>query len=435
MLKPSTFVRYAFNVCASASILAACGGTNGGNVSALPTAARITEAVKAIPLSKPYKTLFSFDVTDGEYPEFGSLIDVGGTLYGMTLLGGAYDQASGGAGTVFKLTTNGVQTVLHSFGSGNDGAYPLSISLVDIHGTLYGTTSGGGSGSSCSGGCGTVFSVTKSGTEKVLYSFKGGTDGWDPDAGLIAVNGVLYGTTFCGGEFDQGSQCVGGTVFSVTTRGKEKVIYSFGSGSDGANPQAALSFANGTLYGTTDNGGGIGGGTVYSLTTSGSEHVLHSFCLQKSCADGYLPRAPVLSLNSTLYGTAAGGGAYEKGIAYSISASGAFQDLHDFGNGSDGIYPNAGFIAVNGMLYSTTDCGGRYNATGCIHGMAPGGTVFSLKTSGSENVVYSFGKTSTDGAQPFSTLIAINNTLYGATLDGGASGSNGGAGTVFALKL
>ncbi len=438
MLKPFSLVRYAFSICTSASVLAACSASNNVGIATVPTDVRTAELARATSAaSTKYKSLFSFDVSDGLYPNFGSLTYVDGTLYGTTLEGGAYDQASGGGGTVFSLTASGKEALLHSFGNGKDGAFPYAASLAEIHGKLYGTTlTGGGSSASCSGGCGTVFSITESGTEKVLYSFKGGTDGADPDAGVIAVNGVLYGTTFCGGEYDHGSQCIGGTVFSVTTRGKEKVIYSFGNGHDGANPQSPLSYTNGTFYGTTDNGGSIGGGTVFSLTTSGSEHVLHSFCLQKSCTDGYLPRAPVISLNGTLYGTATGGGAYGKGIAYSINASGAFHDLHDFGNGSDGIYPNAGFVVVNGILYSTTDCGGLHNSSGCIHGLAPGGTIFSLSTNGAENVIYSFGKKSSDGAQPFSTLIAVKSTLYGTTLDGGAyDGSHGGAGTVFALKL
>jgi uncharacterized repeat protein (TIGR03803 family) len=418
--------------CLSAALLAACGGPNGGNLLAQPTSARIAEPVRAIPLSKKkYESFFSFDVNDGMNPNFGSLLDIGGKFYGTTAFGGAYDQASGGGGTVFSVTTNGTEAVLHSFGNGKDGLTPYAASLVKIDGDLYGTTAGGGANN-----FGTVFSITESGTEKVLYSFKGGEDGAYPYAGLIALNGVLYGTTFCGGTHERGSKCVGGTVFSVSTRGKENVIFNFGSGNDGANPQSSLFYADRMFYGTTDKGGSVGGGTVFSLTPTGSEHVLHSFCLQKSCTDGYLPRAPVIVLDGTLYGTAAGGGAYEAGIAYSINASGAFQDLHDFGNGSDGIYPNAGFVVVNGILYSTTDCGGLYNSSGCVHGSAPGGTIFSLSTSGSESAVYSFGKKSTDGAQPFSTLIAVKNTLYGTTLDGGAyDGSKGGAGTVFALKL
>lgn len=429
-MKLSTLARCAFSGYAAASVLAACSGTSGGGLPAVPAGARIAEQIKAPPpAGSKYKSLFSFDISDGMSPNFGSLIDIGGELYGTTAAGGAYDQASGGGGTVFSLTSSGKESVLHSFGSGTDGVTPYSASLVKIQSKLYGTTVSGGAH-----GFGTVFSITKSGNEKVLYSFKGGTDGAYPYAGLIGVDGVLYGTTFCGGVYYQ-SSC-SGTVFSVTTRGKERVIHSFGNGSDGAKPQAPLLYANGTFFGTTDNGGSVGEGTVFSVTTGGSEQVLYNFCSQPGCSDGYLPRAPVVSLNGTLYGTTAGGGAYGVGVAYSIGASGAFEVLHNFGHGKDGIYPDAGFAAVNGVLYSTTDCGGAYNASECIHGPAPGGTVFSLSTSGSEKILYSFGKNSTDGAQPFSTLIAVNNTLYGTTLDGGAYyGSKGGAGTVFALKL
>ena len=92
---------------------------------------------------------------------------------------------------------------------------------------------------------------------RVLYRFAGGSDGAQPVAALIDVNGILYGTTENGG----GSGCkkLGcGTVYSITTSGAEKVLHSFAGGSDGAYPAAALVDVNGTLYGTTENGGGSG---------------------------------------------------------------------------------------------------------------------------------------------------------------------------------
>jgi uncharacterized repeat protein (TIGR03803 family) len=117
-------------------------------------------------------------------------------------------------------------------------------------------------------------------TEGVIYSFGYGSDGANPDSSLINIGGTLYGTTYQGG----GSGCVGGygcgTVFAVTTSGTESMLYSFGGGSDGEYPDGALLDVGGTLYGTTVDGGGpgcggSGCGTVFAVTTSGAEGVLY----------------------------------------------------------------------------------------------------------------------------------------------------------------
>ena len=140
-------------------------------------------------------------------------------------------------------------------------------------GTLYGTTSTGGAGGPAvlnkGAGCGTVFSVTPSGVESIVYSFGAAANDADyPLAGLINVNGALYGTTYLGGVLT-----ATGTVFSVTPGGVETVVYSFKGGSDGAGPQAGSINVGGTLYGTTTTGGGQGGtscsggcGTVFAIT-------------------------------------------------------------------------------------------------------------------------------------------------------------------------
>jgi uncharacterized repeat protein (TIGR03803 family) len=207
--------------------------------------------------------------TDGQWPEAG-LIDVGGTLYGTTIYGGAH-----GLGTVFSITTTGgTEKVLHSFGSDADGAYPFFAELVNVRGTLYGTTSTGGAH-----GHGTVFSITTGGIEHVVYSFVGGPrDGATPFSGLVNVGGKLYGTTYSGGTtYSCGGTNVYygcGTVFSITSGGKEKVLHSFGGGGDGVVPYAGLVNVRGVLYGTTTGGGsgcgGFGCGTVYAFQTAGS---------------------------------------------------------------------------------------------------------------------------------------------------------------------
>ena len=195
---------------------------------------------------------------DGLYPA-SNLIDVGGLLYGTTrrrvhTVVPVHWEEKGAGGSI---TRSGTEKVLHSFGD-TDGAIP-DAALIDVQGTLYGATSAGGE-YDCypSSACGTVFSITTAGVENVLHSFGKGADGLEPEAGLIDVKGTLYGTTrtgpggtkYCG--FYYGG-C--GTVFSITTGGKEKVLHSFAGDPDGAFPSASLLDVDGTLYGTTVGGG------------------------------------------------------------------------------------------------------------------------------------------------------------------------------------
>jgi uncharacterized repeat protein (TIGR03803 family) len=189
------------------------------------------------------------------------------------------------------------------------GAPPSLGRLVDLNGTLYGTASGGGKY-----GQGAVFSLSTSGGEKLLYSFKGGSkDGADPEGGLNAVKHTLYGTTARGGAHGDG------TVFSITPTGTETVLHSF-TGSDGNFPLATLLNVNGTLYGTTSSGGAYGYGTVFSITLSGHETVLYSFSGPPSGGfDGAHPESGVIDVNGTLYGTTYLGGADGTGTVYSIT--------------------------------------------------------------------------------------------------------------------
>jgi uncharacterized repeat protein (TIGR03803 family) len=201
---------------------------------------------------------------DGEGP-VASLINVNGTLYGTTEAGGAK-----GDGTVFAITPSGTETVLYSFTGGGDGEVPAA-NLLDVSGTLYGTTEWGGSGG-CNGpsgdsGCGTVFKVTTSGKETLIHSFAGGSgDGALPQAGLINVKGTLYGTTTSGGaNCNSSGGC--GTLFKIATSGTETVLHSFaGYPNDGEEPVADLINVEGTLYGTTAFGGPNSDGTVFSLS-------------------------------------------------------------------------------------------------------------------------------------------------------------------------
>ncbi|HTA55635.1 MAG TPA: choice-of-anchor tandem repeat GloVer-containing protein [Candidatus Acidoferrales bacterium] len=302
---------------------------------------------------------------DGAYPVAG-LINVKGTLYGTTGKGGA-----NGDGTVFSITPSGTETVLYSFKGGpGDGEQPRA-GLINVKGTLYGTTYLGGNCSS-SGGCGTVFSMTPSGTETMLYSFKGVSgDGKYPFAGLIDVKGKFYGTTFEGGANCSGSGGCG-TVFSITRSGEETMLHSFAGDPDGNNPEAGLINVKGTLYSTTYAGGTNNRGTVFSITPSGTETVLHSF---GGSGDGADPVAALLYAKGKLYSTTFVGGPNNDGTVFSITPSGTQTVLYSFkgGGSGDGESPRAGLVKVKSALYGTTGGGG----TGC-GGSYGCGTVYSL---------------------------------------------------------
>jgi uncharacterized repeat protein (TIGR03803 family) len=327
----------------------------------------------------------------------------------------------------------GTEAVLHSFCSETDcadGRVPFA-GLIDVNGVLYGTTSGGGEGENDSG---TVFSLDlRTGVEQALYSFCSKAkckDGRDPQAGVIDVKGALFGTTF-----EKGANCRKnyncGTVFAVdASTGAETVLYPFcseGNCTDGQDPLAGVIDVKGALYGTTYSGGAYKHGAVFSVDASGkTEKVLYSFCSQTNCTDGQDPAAGVIYVKGVLYGTTATGGAHDGGAVFSVDAStGAEKVLYSFCSETscaDGWGLAAGVIDVRGVLYGTTQSGGADGT----------GTVFSIDAStGVEKVLYSFCSKANcaDGASPDASLIDIKGTLYGTTAGGGANN----AGTVFSV--
>jgi uncharacterized repeat protein (TIGR03803 family) len=291
------------------------------------------------------------------------LIEVGGELYGTANGGGYYNN-----GTFFKVTSSGKISVIYNFKGYPDVAYPGS-GLTYLDGVFYGTSTNGGTSNN-----GTVFAVTASGKEHLLHSFKGGVDGEDPQAALTAVNGILYGTTPTGGAPN------GGTVFKITTSGKERVLHAFTGtrvGShDGFNPHCSLIDLKGLLYGTTTAGGLYGGGTVFTITTSGKEHVLHPFeAPPQGTMDGNSPQVGLTEVNGVLYGTTSGGGGPAMvGSVYKVTTSGQETVLYGFQNGRDGANPFAALTYFKGKLYGTTSGGG-----GAGSGGVGEGTIFEIK--------------------------------------------------------
>jgi len=361
--------------------------------------------------------------TDGGGPEAGLIRDASGNLYGTTTFGGDLDAD---VGVVYAVDNAGEETVLHTFRGGSDGASPFAGLIRDEQGNLYGTTGYGGVG-----GAGTVFKLTTYGKHTVLHSFTGKRgDGALPFAGLVCDRaGNLYGTTMFGGAARNGREY--GTVFKLSKAGKETVLYSFKGAADGAYPTADLVRDRaGSLYGTTSGGYNTNNGTVFKVDAKGNETVLHRFT---DGADGGFPWGGLVrDAKGNLYGTTQYGGdltcyaPYGCGTVFKVDPKGKLTVLHSFtGSATDGQLPLAGLVAdTMGNLYGTTYIGGT---GGCFDGTSYGcGTVFKLDKTGTETVLYSFTG-GTDGAYPVTGRLvrdAVGN-LYGA--------NGGGNGVVFKL--
>jgi uncharacterized repeat protein (TIGR03803 family) len=360
-----------------------------------------------------YESLYSFTGSpDGAQPTGGLIVD--GQFYGTTQLGGDTRNCHDGCGTVFRISSDGQERVVYRFKGRRDGKYPQA-GLTELSGELYGTTYYGGTGS-CPGGCGVVFRVLL-GREKVIYSFKGGADGAYPERVLFAINGTLYGTTSAGGSRNEG------TFFAVSPSGQESVVHSFQGGqNDGAVPVGNMAAVSGALYGATEKGGYGGGGTIFHAQPSGGEELVHSFVPSKDGAD---PTGLVAFPDSdTMYGTATNGGSYGLGTLFYVLPDTAFSVIYNFqGHASgDGAYPEAAPIVASYGLYGTTRGGGT-------HG---NGTVYEMNVySEVESVLYSFGKVP-DGVHPAAPLLDVYGTFYGTTMNGGSHGN--AAGTVFSIE-
>jgi uncharacterized repeat protein (TIGR03803 family) len=349
--------------------------------------------------------LYSFKggTADGSGPQSVLIQDAQGNLYGTTVSGGKF-----GFGTVFKVTPSGTETVLHAFAGGTDGASPQGGLVGDASGNLYGTTNKGGSD-----GFGTIYEISSTGVETVLHTFAGGTDGEFPN-GTLARDGVgnLYGTTTAGGTGNYG------TVFELPAKAAETILHAFTGKKDGAEPQGGVIYSAGTLYGTssvgtkspdgqvfglgvngtygtlvtfngangqlpsagllqdssgnlygdTEAGGTDGAGVVFKVNSARKEKVLYSFT---GGTDGKTPDSTLIeNAKGVVYGTTINGGAASFGVVFAVTPDGSESVVHAFTGGkTDGAYPQAGLESdPSGNLYGTTVSGGAGGA----------GTVFKL---------------------------------------------------------
>jgi uncharacterized repeat protein (TIGR03803 family) len=307
--------------------------------------------------------------------------------------------------------------VLHTFSAlsgnplaNNDGASPLAGLALSGH-TLFGTTADGGGA-----GFGTVFQVNTDGSGfRSLYTFTNGVDGATPMAPLLVAGGMLYGTASAGGSASYG------TVFALDTGGSNfSTLYTFTNGTDGAEPESGLLLSGSTLYGTTaGTTSGSSYGTVFMMNTNGSGfNVLHQFSAPSlphyTNGDGFLLSGPLFLSGNTLYGVATDGGANGCGTLFTIASDGSsFGPALSFAAASGypstnggGANPQGGVVLSGTLLFGAADAGGSYGW----------GTVYQYDFAGSGfSALYCF-TAGADGSNPQGPLVVSSNMLYGTTL-------------------
>jgi len=362
-------------------------------------------------------TLVNFNGTNGGAPVTGNLIaDASGNLFGTTSEGGAF-----GKGTVFEIAHGSHHlTTLVSF-SGPDGASPSGTLTIDASGDLFGTTVGGGAF-----GNGTVFGIlnTHSGyasTPTTLVSFTGGFDGASPSGTLtIDASGDLFGTTFRGGQLGNGS------VFEITKTSlgydpNPITLASFTT--DGVLPMSGvIADASGNLFGTTFRGGQFDDGTVFELVKSGNSYTLTTLVAFNGTNGAHPQGSLIFDASGNLFGTTHDGGATNDGTVFAILNTGSGYastptTLVSF-NGADGSGPLSGSLVIdaNGDLFGTTQFGGATN----------GGTVFEITKTGlgydpTPTTLVSFnGPGSPD---PGGLFADAHGNLFGTTFLGGSLGN------------
>jgi uncharacterized repeat protein (TIGR03803 family) len=350
-------------------------------------------------------TIYGFNGgADGKYPALGRLVQGrDGLLYGVTWFGGTNN-----LGTVFKVTSSGVETVLYAF-DGTHGAGPQGGLVLGTDGNFYGTTSAGGAE-----GLGTLFRITQQGTLTVLHSFTGADDAQEPVAPPVeASDGNFYGTVAGSAGYS--------SSYKYDGSGKFSVLHKF-STTEGWDIEAPLIQAmDGNLYGTAEFGGTFNCGTAFAMTTSGTVLRYYSF---QCDSGGDWPYAPLMQASDgNFYGTteSSEGSVCCPGVIFKLTPKGEESTFYSFGTVNyDGDNPYAGLVeGTNHLLYGSTKSGG-VNGTG---------NLFSVALDGSYTLVYSFPSLS-NSYWPWGLLQHTNGRLYGITEAGGASD----LGTVFSLN-
>ena len=352
-----------------------------------------------------YTIIKDLSFADGANPHGHLTLAKDGNFYGITHGGGA-----NGNGTIFKLTPSGVYSVIHNMNKATEGGDSYASLTEGKDGNLYGVTYDGGTF-----GYGTIFKVTTTGTLTVLKHLSQAIDGGYPQCDLIqATDGNFYGTCYNGGSIGYG------TIFKITTAGAYTVIKNLSYSTDGASPYGGLmQNTDGNFYGITLAGGSKGGGTIYKLTATGIYSVIHVF---DPVTEGNSSLSVLINgFDNNLYALCSSGGLYNLGTAFKVSTTGSLNVLANFNGASFGNAPYSTFIKGNdSAYYATTSAGGAYGF----------GSVIKI-CGGVTSMLHSFNKATEGGYPKGKLLLANDSNFYGMTSDGGTKN----AGTIFKLTL
>jgi uncharacterized repeat protein (TIGR03803 family) len=358
---------------------------------------------------------------DGSWP-YSLVSDSAGNLFGATEYGGEYNM-----GAVFEFSPNVVggwtQTVLHSFSGGADGLTPSQI-VLDAAGNIYGTTVFGGTGNCNSGGCGTIFKLSRNQggngwTETIIYNIAQYSDGTPSGAVILDNAGNLY---WAASYYNNGASSP--SVSELTPSGAtwtKTTLYTFPPGPVSYIPGLAIDRA-GNLYATVEHYSPHG--LVFELTPSSggtwTEKTLYTFTGGKA---GRIPIGKLLLHDGKLYGTTQGGGdstcdpTYAGcGVVFELvpGSNGQWTEnvLYTFlGFPSDAGFqsPNLSAFDSSGTLYGFTQAGGSGVCSYC-------GSVFELTPNGNgswqENDLWDFTGQS-DGDYPTALALGPAGEVYG----------------------
>jgi len=427
-------------IVGSCCTIIACGGSSSGTVAQQPDSAHLP------PPDPVVKAKY-----DGTGPN-STVLARDDYLYGTTITGGDY-----GYGTVFRISPDGVETVIHSFSGGTtEGANPVGL-MQGSDGNLYGTTQNGGvpacprpvpfilppAGQNYDyNGCGTVFKLKLNGELTVLHFFAGGADGKQPYTSLVeATPGLFYGETNYGGITNTGCSADGcGVVFAFTPTGNERTVYSFNvENGDGARPLGLALGKDGNLYGTAMVGGKSNRGAIFKLTPAGVQSVLYSFVGVAADSAEY-PNGPLVQASDgNFYGTTLYGGFPQSGnlvlceegcgTIFKMTPSGDMSILYSFADITYGALPTGALIAAG----DDTLCGiAAYGGNTQVCQVSGCGTVYKFALSGVVSAVYRFDEPVTVPADqphsPSSLIRSDSGFLYGT-----AAGGEFGEGIVFKI--
>jgi uncharacterized repeat protein (TIGR03803 family) len=374
----------------------------------------------------PLITLHRFNGSDGENPNSKLIQGKDGNFYGVTLGGGNYDNFGESNGTIFKMNSAGLVTSLHNFslfneganssGTNDDGAHPAGALFQASDNSLYGLATDGGAN-----GSGTIFKITTQGSFTTLYSFdalddqhRNGNGGAPAGALIQGPDGALYGTTYYGGTGGNG------TIFKVSLAGAFTSLHTL-TCDDGVFPDAGLvNPATGLLYGTTTYlGGNCGvdeGGTIYSISPTGAFNVIYDFGAPVTDFFGGHAGQLVLGPDGKLYGLDLLG-------IFSATTAGTVDVLLE--NGGTGSAPDGLTLASDGNFYGVTPSRGEAPYNGTIYRISPTGVYTRL---------HSF--TEDEGEYPLGGLVeGADGNLYGTTAGDIYNRQTGGPGTVFKLLI